>query len=504
MPRHENSPKVVNYIRPELEEVTPDLDLIDDLLEGTRRMHAQSKTYIKKWPNEADDVYNFRRIRENLFEGLGRTLSAATGMLFAKPPAIEWNQSETAMTEQLQNVDAAGTAWPVFVKRYAELAIKDGLAVIVVDHPRAPEGVVVTAANEKELGLRPRWAMYQRAQAINWYDDVVNNKRTLTRIILNESAIVPADEYGVTSVNRFRDIRLTLTPDGYQATWTLKEQIHEDGNLPEHFKTVGSGVFRNRAGKIADFLPVAVGYAGRTDAIMTARPPLLGVAYSNLGHWQISTDLRFNSEVVGFSQLVVKGELAKDANGIAHPLQIGPLTAIQVEKEGDALWAGPAPEGLNQLEKRKNEKLTEMAQQGLSFLQTDTRAAETATAKALDASAENSTLATAAQAIEDSVNAALAFHGWFLGIEDASCPVITISRDYDNTAMDAALIGAYVQLVNAGFPKRTVAQALQAGGRIPADTDLDELIDEWDAGHAAAEAQREIEAQERLRLAAAA
>lgn len=483
-----------NYRRPERDAVQDDLDLVHDLLAGTRRMHARSKVYIRKWDAEEPSVYDFRRQCETTFEGLGRVLSAATGMLFAKPPAMEWNQSEAAMAPHWDNIDAAGTKGTVLVKRFSEAAIRDGLGVILVDHPAPPEGTVVTAANEQALGLRPTWALYDRAQAINWRTAIINNQRRLSLLVLHECAEVETGDYGIASVNRYRVLRLILTPTGYQATWVLKEE-RQDAQGNATFVDIGSGVFKNRAGQIADFLPASVAYTGRTNAPMTATIPLLGVAWANLAHWQSSTDLRFYRALCAFPQPTVTGTLAPDIQtGAPGKLRIGPMVAVHLsEAEAKFQWTELTGTSMDQLVQGIEEKLGQMAKLGMAFLVTDTRAAETAEAKRLDASAENSTLATAAQGIEDAVNQALEYHAWYLGIEKQGAPVLTINRDFEATTLDAPTMLAYAALVrDAGFPVRLLLEALQAGGRIGPDEDLDALEAEIEA---AAAAKQEQEAQ---------
>jgi hypothetical protein len=135
------APELPNYTRPEVVANDKDLTLVSDLLAGTRRMHDQSQAagYIPKWTDEAQGTYDIRRKCETVFEGLGRTLSSATGMLFAKQPDIEWNKSEAAMQEQWDNIDAAGTKGSVFVKRFSEASIRDGIGLILVDHTPPPD-----------------------------------------------------------------------------------------------------------------------------------------------------------------------------------------------------------------------------------------------------------------------------------------------------------------------------------------------------------------------------
>ena len=488
-----------SYKRPELEAVEEDLDLIRDELGGTRAMHDNSTKYIRQWGDEDNDIYNIRRVIEEFFEGLGRTLSASIGMLFAKEPSLEWNQSETAMSPVLDNVDAGGTAFNVFLKRFSERAIRDGIALILTDHPSPPadtEGkpVLVTAANEKQLGLRPTWAMYERGQAISWRTAKINNRQEFTQLVLSESAEVEDGEFGISYKDRYRVLRLV----NGQATWTLYEATTENPTKIEDFVVVGQGVFRNRKGQVADFLPISVAYAGRTDSPMTATIPLLGVAWANLGHWRQSTNLRFYRELCAFPQPTITGELASDPQtGRPTTLKMGPAVAVQVAEGATFTWTELQGTSMEQLEKGIAEKEHQMAQLGMSFLAKDTRAAETAEAKRLDASSENATLATSAQGIEDAGNMSLEHLAWFMGIEKAGAPVVSISRDYEATTLEAQMIQAYAALVNAGFPKQPVVDALVAGGVITTE-DPEALAMEWEAGQAAEAEQQALQAQARM------
>jgi hypothetical protein len=487
-------PNLPNYARPEYLAVAPDLKLIGDELGGTRAMHAASEQYIRKWSAEQKPNFDIRRLCENFFEGLGRTLSAAIGMLFAKPPVMEWGKAEEAMAPHWDNIDMAGTKGTVFIKRFAEEALRDGLAILIVDHPSAPAGVVVTKANEQALNLRPRWARYARSCAINWYVETVNNDSVLTLLVLHEPATERVGLFGVQTVNRFRVLRLVPNAESgkYEASWNLYEQKEGTGDESTFVEVGTGGVFRNRLGQVAERLPVAIAYTGKTDGQMHAKPPLLGVAWANLSHWQLSTDLRFNTSVAGFAQPTVIGNLAVNPQtGQPVALEIGPLVTVQVQENGDFKWTEAKGSGLERLAGLVFAKLTEMAQMGLSFLQTDTRAAETAEAKRLDAAAENATLATAAQGIEDAINEALRWHGWYQGIPDDSVPALTLNRDYGDTTIAADIMSAYVKAVNeAGLPVRLLLQAFQQGGRIPSDADLDEIELEVQAN---AEAQRQAE-----------
>jgi hypothetical protein len=490
-----------SYVRPEVAATQADLALVHDLLAGTRRMHERSSSYIRKWKDEDDKVYEIRRQCETVFEGLGRTLSAAVGMLFAKAPAVEWNQAEAAMTEHWADIDGAGAAGPVLVKRFAEASTRDGIGLILVDHPPAPKDaqgnpITITAANEGALGLRPRWALYSRSQAINWRVGRVNNRSVLTLLVLHEPTQVEVGLYGIATVERYRVLRLIPEGGAMVATWALYELV-KDRDGKERFENKGSGYFRNRAGQLATFLPVSIAYTGRSDAPMTATIPLLGVAWANLSHWQQATNLRFYRDLCAFPQPTVIGQLANDpVTQTAGVLRVGPMVAVHLEGEGASYaWTELEGTSMAQIVEGREEAMRQISKLGVSFLATDTRAAETAEAKRLDATAENSTLATAAQGIEDAVNMALEHHAWFLGIEKSGAPTITLSRDYESTGMPSDMLIAYVRAIaDAGLPPRLLLDAMQRGGLIGADEDIDALELEMMASAAAKEEQRRVEA----------
>lgn len=493
----QNKPTLPNFVRAEVSAVKEDLTLMQDFLAGTRRCWDRSAAYIRKWTHEDDGVYDIRRRCETVFEGLGRTLSAGVGMLYSKAPAMTWNNSEALMTEQLQNVDAAGTAFNVFAKRFTYSSLRDGIGILLIDHTPAPPGVIITRANEGELGLRPTWARYERGQAISWRTGKVGNRQVITQLVLAETAEVSDGVFGVRTSVRYRVLAMVQG----MATWRLFEaKVDEPAEITD-FLQIGAGIFRNRNGETAKALPIAIAYTGCTDAPMTSTIPLLGVAWANLAHWRAATNLTFYRDLCAFPQPKVKGSLLPDAQtGAPGKLRIGPMVAVQTAADGDFSWEELEGTSLEQLEHGVTEKLAQMSKLGMAFLQDDTRAAETAEAKRLDATAENSTLATAAQGIEDALNLALEIHAWYLGIPKVDAPVVQLNRDYDAMAMDSSTMAAYVDaVVRAGLPVRVLLDSWQAGGRLPADADLDQLEADMMAGAAAAEEQRRLAEEERLR-----
>lgn len=488
--------------------VEDDIALIRNLLAGTRRMYEANdeleadKKYITKYTAEKAAAFKKRSKGAKVYGGLGRTLSASIGLLFAKPPeqTDNWN---TEIEQHWENLDGKGTHGDVFCKRHSEDAIADGLVGILVDFPSVPEGTVVTAANEKTLNLRPLWSAYTRLDILSWRTATIDNVETLTQVVLRESAEENDGKFGTNAKLLYRVCSLiTQKVDEHSepalaAVWELLEEVADKTN-PANVRIVSreKGVFRDKAGLPFRVIPLAVCYAGRTDEQLTATPPLLDVAWANLEHWQVATDLRYYEKLCCFPQPTVEGELANDPQtGLPVPFQSGPGVLVRVTAGSKFLWTEVSGSSLTVLRASLEEKKDEIAELGASFLAKKTRGVETAEAKRLDAAAENANLATAAQGVEDGFNLALGFHGQYLGIDKEQAPTIAINRDFEGIMMDANVMMAYVALVNAGFPKKVALEMLQAGGRISEDADLEKLELEWESGLQAVQDQKALEAQ---------
>lgn len=478
LPRTELVTRVVTdpaspaYQRPEAIEALPDLDLIRDLLAGTRRLHERAPLYIRKWESEAGDVYRLRSTCESLYEGFGRILSASVGMMFAKSPVMSYKTQgvQRLFEPQWANIDAAGTAGHVWVKRLAQWAMRDGLAVILVDHP--PATGVVTLADEARMNLRPTWAMYQRRHVLSWRTETLDNADTVTMLTLAEPTSEPDGAFGIVIKQRVRELRIE---DG-RAVWRLWD-------VTDNPTIIEEGEYRDRRGRPFTTLPIAVAYAGDVEAPFVCRPPLMGVAWANIAHYQLSSELRFYTDLSSFPQPTVVGAFAADpATGQPQTLTLGPLTGVHLTEGSEFKWTEITGTAFDALAKRVQEKLEAMAALGLSFLSGDKRAQETAQARRMDSVAENSTLATAAQGIEDAINMALGHHAQYLGLTPDAAPVMDISTDYDESALDAQVMGAIAALVREGLPKIDAVRLLQAGGRLPSDRDPMEVAMEWEAG----------------------
>jgi len=107
----------------------------------------------------------------------------------------------------------------------------------------------------------------------------------------------------------------------------------------------------------------------------------------------------------------------------------------------------------------------DMAVLGLGMLQHETRAAETAEAKRMDKSEQDSVLATAARSMQDAVEVAMGFHAEMLKLPTGGS--IALNQDFEKLSLDATQIAAYSALVLAGqISLETFWIIMQEGGAL--------------------------------------
>jgi hypothetical protein len=107
---------------------------------------------------------------------------------------------------------------------------------------------------------------------------------------------------------------------------------------------------------------------------------------------------------------------------------------------------------------------------GLAFLTPDTRAAETAEAKRIDATAENATLSSMGRRASDPLEEAFGFSAEFMSSprRQVKAGSVTIHTDFEETVMDPQTMQAFGALARDGkLSIETLLAALVKGKRLP-------------------------------------
>lgn len=479
--------------------------MIDHLRGGTQAMRDAGETYLPRETDETLKAYDVRLNRSFLFPALARTIKGLVGKVFAKPVLIEPCGAGEAAVEAarakvdvkkeeqareqadqlaklngkvvpikkeakkeppeeakvpmldpdvaawLENVDLSGRDVQAFARDLFDDAVTAGLTHIHVDYPVVEKGA--TLADEKKGGGRPYLRHIKAADVIGWWSNTVNGEERLTEIRIKEVARVRDGEWGEKFVNRVRVLRIgswELWEQGSDEKWSMKESGTVTG--------------------ITDRVPIITVYTGRT-GFMVAEPPLMGLAWLNVCHWQSSSDQRNILRVARvpfiFAAGVREGELGENVSiGSNRMIAVkDPEASMQfVEHTGAAIGAGKID--LDDLKE-------EMAMVGLELLAKRMPGNQTATEKTIDTAEMNSSLAIMAHALGEGLEDAIqTMCEW--AKKSKQDIAVKVNTDFGISGTDQAILTTLVAARTSGdISRETFWTELRRRGILSEDFDFE-------------------------------
>ena len=451
-----SDPSRADYLIGAAADMTHDVRLVRDVAKGTTRLRGQSTRYLPKHASEEPEDYDRRLAMAVLaVNAVERTVTGLAGMVFRKDPTLG-DDVPDVIAQHLENVDYAGAHLDTFARDLFEDGLESGHAGILVDAPsvQSADGRRLFAAEEQALGVRPYWIPIRKEQIIGWRTVNEGGKTVLAQLVIHEPTTVDDGAFGEKAIDRYR----VYKREAGQVTvevWEAKEK----GEAPE--LDTGPDVVTNQTE-----IPFSVFYARRT-GFLESRPPLLDVAYTNIAHYQTLADHRYCLHISNVLTPVISGVDA-DAE-----ITFGPNSGIKIPApEGRAYYLEPAGNAFEANIKQLQEFKADMATGGLSMLQRERKAAETATANRQDSNVERSQLAAAARSLQDCLESALQFHANFLRLESGGS--IAINREFEDQTLTSDEVERFSQLVlRDQWSLDTLWAKLQEGGVNPADFDAD-------------------------------
>lgn len=352
-----------------------DLDLIHDLMGGTRQMRQAGLKWLPREQAESWEAWRLRLNRTVLFNGLARTIQAMAGHTLCGE--VRLNRADPKIVEICRNIDGQGVSLNGLATRMIQLLLRDGTAHLVVDQP--------------EEGGRPYVVLVEAAEVIGRRRCGVQGQVDQVRI--RQVVDQPQGDFAAARVEEVR-----VFEDGKFSLW------QEQDNTWAEVKNGDMGI---------DRIPVATAEVG-TPVRGVVRPPLIDLAWLNLAHWQSSSDQRHILHIARVPILFSRG-----MGNLDGPMDIGPNRLIVaddpsadikfVEHSGAAIAAGR--QDLIDLEEK-------MAVMGLDLM-AGRHAHPTATGKAIDRAHYNATLQSVADSLKDGLNEMLRLLGLWLDVPES-------------------------------------------------------------------------------------
>lgn len=344
--------------------------------------------FIPKERNETAETYSNRLLRTYITPYFENAISSATGQIFANPLII--NTGDNApLPEEIQtlldkNIDLDGTGFNEQMIGATSLSFAYGMAIAFVDYMNPSDSD--NLAEQQAAGARPFVRIISPNDLLGYSTD---NNGNLTMIRFLEEANIEDHDLGLATTKRVRVVRPT--------EWAVYE---DDSDGPVDAGDVVR--FDSSGNRIVDKIPVAVMY-GRKLGTMNAASVFEAMAYINLHHTQVNSDLSWSSHfyLTPFLFVLLGDAVDPPDNGESIVPTLASYVNVTLPEGSDIKWIetnGKAQESASKYLKDVEDRIQ------ISTMSTNigaTGSKETATGRAIDAQTTTAKLKLHAEAVEN-------------------------------------------------------------------------------------------------------
>ena len=413
-------------------------DLIADLKEGTYKIRSEHRKYLPQLEREVDDSYDRRLARSTVVPYLQRIEKMLSGMLVRKP--VRLDDVSDLVREQLFDVDLEGNDLNIWLYQTARTVISFGHCGVLVDAPKEGEKT------------RPYWVTYKPSDILGWRTEIIDGARQLTQVRLLEKVVEPDGAYGEKNITQVR----VLERGRYE--------IHRKDDKKGEYKLFEEGEM-----SLKDKIPFAVAYSNRV-GFYESRSPLYDIAELNLKHYQIQSDLDNILHISSVPLLAVFGYPNADE------ITTGPSEALSLPPESRMEYISPSGDSYDSQFKRLDDIKEQINTLSLAAVLGQKLVGETAEAKRIDRSQNDSTMMVVAQQMQDLIDNCLKFHSEYLNEPNAGSSFV--NRDFVSTRLEPQEIQSLLALFTSGtISQETLLNQLSAGEILGDDFDVEDEIE---------------------------
>ena len=413
-------------------------DLIADLKEGTYKIRSEHRKYLPQLEREVDDSYDRRLARSTVVPYLQRIEKMLSGMLVRKP--VRLDDVSDLVREQLFDVDLEGNDLNIWLYQTARTVVSFGHVGVLVDAPKEGEKA------------RPYWVTYKPSDILGWRTEIINGARELTQVRLLEKVVEPDGAYGEKNITQVRVLERG------------KYEIHRKDDKKGEYKLFEEGEM-----SLKDKIPFAVAYSNRV-GFYESRSPLYDIAELNLKHYQIQSDLDNILHISSVPLLAVFGYPNADE------ITTGPSEALALPPESRMEYISPSGDSYDSQFKRLDDIKEQINTLSLAAVLGQKLVGETAEAKRIDRSQNDSTMMVVAQQMQDLIDNCLKFHSEYLNEPNAGSSFV--NRDFVSTRLEPQEIQSLLALFTSGtISQETLLNQLSAGEILGDDFDVEDEIE---------------------------
>jgi hypothetical protein len=429
-PKNDNSPA---FRSPEYLAMEPGWRFMRLVRKINDSIRTRAAEILPRYDAEGDKEWRTRCNMTFGFDALDETIGSFTGLAMANDPVLEKNVPER-IRKDCEDVDCQGTHLAVFTATGIDTSLQDGHCAILVDmknvsavvanDPAASERGALRKDQEQALGQRAYMVLVTIDRITAWRIDRILGRRCIAMVKILEPSTAPSGRFGTVTVERYRTLTQEVNARGTPYVHFVVEELQDD----KTFRLVEEGDLVG-----PKWIPLHPANGGDPIDLLESRPPLLGMAYSNLDHTQIKSDRRYSLHKCAIAVPVFRGRLpVKNADGEeTGDVVLSHDTGIDVSEQGGAEYLEPAGNALNALRDELADIERRMATQGLSMLRREPQSGnQTLGEKMLQAAREESKLSRCVRSWNDALEAALGSMAAFYGMTLVQGGNVTMNRQF--------------------------------------------------------------------------
>jgi hypothetical protein len=424
-------------------ERSPDWNLIRTIKKGRRAVIDSNELMTPRLSGQSTQAYGKYKEWGALFNALGKTIEAWTGMLFRKQPQITNEIDAPVVT-----ISRDGQPLNNTVQTITEEIVSLGWVGTLIDYP--PTDQTLTKTQKKELNIQATAAMYPAESIINWDYAIINNVKQLNYVVLQEAMANSDDKFSHATKVVYRI--LDFDDEGYYRQ-TL---VDKSGTVIDLIEPI-------RNGQRLNYIPFAFGTPNGVNGVLRT-----AVTELNRSHWISSVDHRQSLHWSGYNQMFIWG-VPEDTE-----IEVGVPYANSNNEARAEIITGQASTPLK-------EELTAIENQmsivGANALAAQGRYVQSAETATINQSSETSILSRMSQSISDYITWILIeIAKWEFQNEDLEDLIgYKLTSDFLSSAMAPEMISAQLGLYNAGkITLDTLINNLKAGEIIQENVENEE------------------------------
>tara|TARA_R110000851_G_scaffold187318_1_gene337151 strand:- start:51228 stop:52676 length:1449 start_codon:yes stop_codon:yes gene_type:complete len=389
--------------------------------------------YIQKEEKESKTMYANRMMRTYVTPYLKTAISDATGQIFKNPISIKTTDNaelDSRIESILKNVDMQGTDLNEWIMKSTDESLGYGMVLAYggFSNPTSSENL----SEQISSGARPFIKMVSYFDLLGFNFD---SQGRITMLRFQEEADIQDDFLGSDRVTQVR----VVYPTKYEV---YRMDENNNGILFDSGKIAR---FDENKKQITTHVPVEVMY-GRKLATLNAASVFEDMAFMNLEHTQVNSDLNWSSHFYLTPFLITTmGENSGNLEGDINPT-LASYVNLNLPYGADAKWVetnGSAHKsGMEQIQSIERRMSVSQMSSSVSV----SGAKETATGRALDADSTNAKLKLHAEAVETFAKQIIQMLASFM--PDVRLPDFTVIANKDfNIALNGQTISDMSNMV---------------------------------------------------------